>query len=92
MCEVNDFMFMFFYSGMNDDCMKPLIFVNHDFIGFILNIELREDINFDLTEMRVRVTILKDLLELNMTWFVLIGTALGREVVCFHYDNGIILK
>lgn len=51
MSEVNDFVFMLFHSCMNDYGMEPLMFINYDFIGFVLKIEFIEDINLNLAKM-----------------------------------------
>lgn len=74
MSKVNNFMFMLFYSGMNDNGMKPLIFINHNLIGFMFKIKLIEDIDFNLTKVGVGVTIFKNVLEFDMTWLVKIST------------------
>ena len=65
---------MLFYSGMNDNGMKPLIFINHNLIGFMLKIEFIKDIDFNLTKVGVGVTIFKNVLEFDMTWLVKIST------------------
>lgn len=55
-------MFVLFHSSINDNGMQKLVLVNHDFIDFILKFELIEDINLNLMKVKVRVTILQDLL------------------------------
>ena len=51
MSHINNPVFMLFYSCMNDNGMKPLFFINHDFIGFVLKIEFIEDVDLNLTKM-----------------------------------------
>lgn len=74
MSKVYNFVFMLFYCGMNDNGMKPLIFINHNLISFMLKIEFIKDVDFNLTKVGVGVTIFKNVLEFDMTWLVKIST------------------
>jgi len=62
MSDKDNSMFVLFNSSINNNGMQKLVLVYHDFIDFILKFELIEDINLNLMKVKVRVTILQDLL------------------------------